>query len=116
MTKAFTVTQLRCLELSRKIREGLPGMRFDMRDWGHCGTSGCIAGHAVAVYAPDSWELRTRSNIEPVARQLLGLSESEGRRLFTPREPEDYALITPAMAASVLENFALTGKVEWAKT
>ncbi len=55
-----------------------------------------------------------------MARQLLGVPEDLVEELFEPwnihpyrPEPED---ITPKMAADVLKNWALTGKVEWPDT
>ncbi len=112
MTKSFTVEQLRCLELARIIREGLPGVKFKMCHWGHCGTAGCIAGHAVFVYAPE----KRRGDVRAVARALLGVTEEQTGELFCAlNTPVSLGDITPAMAAATLENYALTGKVEWPK-
>jgi len=112
MTKPFTVEQLRCLELARIIREGLEGVRFNMLiTQSECGTAGCIAGHAIAVYRPEIWRrLEARSWL---ANPILGLSSEEGKALFFPDGMQD---ITPAMAAATLERFALTGKVVWGKS
>lgn len=120
MTKSFTVEQLRCLELARIIREGLEGVEFDMgtyRNW--CGTAGCIAGYAVAKYEPAIWGKANAGDphIPAVAKKLLGLDSTAKRTLF--RETEGRATldnINPAMAAATLENYAMTGKVEWPQT
>ena len=122
-TKPFTVEQLRCLELARIIREGLEGVRFDMgviRNY--CGTAGCIAGYVVAVYDPLLFKSglgdhRSHKKIELRAQELLGVSDEQHDNLFYAVEsPYDKLRdITPAMAAATLENYALTGKVEWPK-
>ncbi len=107
--KDLTVTQKRCLELARIIREGLPGVRFNMCiTQNDCGTSGCIAGHAVAVYRPEIWRKGHVHSLQAV--EILGLSKEEHEALFFP---DRMLFVTPAMAAATLERFALTGKVEW---
>ena len=119
MTKPFTVEQLRCLELARIIREGLEGVEFDMSSWceayGGCGTAGCIAGHACAVYDKAVWQPGWGGQIFMSAGILLGLSDNQAQRLFLPwtKGGPNAIDITPAMAAATLENYALTGKVEW---
>ena len=116
MSKQFTVTELRCLELSRIIREGLPGIRFDMSDFrDYCGTAACIAGLARVAYDKTIWRPGNGFKIFGSARSLLGLSHEQATDLFMPweREGPEAPDITPAMAAGVLGNFALTGKVEW---
>ena len=123
MTKPFTVEQLRCLELSRIIREGLEGVRFDMCQYrGECGTAGCIGGHAVAVYKPGMWRNCDDANaLEAAAAILLGLEHSDQMgQIFWPWSSVSLSGyrpcasdITPAMAADTLERFAMTGKVEW---
>ena len=117
MTKHFGVTQLRCLELARIIREGLEGVRFDMASFSNeCGTAACIGGYAVAQYSPVLWQTRDLVAIRHEAQRLLGLVDDEqSGQMFAPWfygwsfETD----ITPAMAAATLENYALTGKVEW---
>ena len=115
MTKSFTVEQLRCLELARIIREGLEGVRFDMTlVHGDCGTAGCIAGYAIAKYRPDICAGTFPHSGH--AREILGLTIEQAERLFFPglSSGEIYCSdITSAMAAATLENYALTGKVEW---
>ena len=120
MSKPFTVEQLRCLELARIIREGLPEVRFDMSNYrNRCGTAGCIGGHAIAFYVSNLWQTTSVPvlELEDAAIMLLGVHGPQAMQLFAPwycggPNPSD---ITPAMAAATLENFALTGKVEWPK-
>ena len=116
MSKPFTVEQLRCLELARIIREGLEGVRFNMQTFRNsCGTAGCIGGHAVAIYAPEIWATGSGCDVKAPAKELLGLTIGQAEELFfvSGMQWEDMKDITPAMAAATLENFALTGKVEW---
>ena len=117
MTKPLTVEQLRCFELSAIIREGLEGVKFDMC-WVQmrtaCDTSGCIAGYAIAKYAPEIWA--GNHSLSGLAEKLLGLTPDEGMALFFPDTlPNGLDLpdITPAMAAATLERFARTGEVVW---
>ncbi len=121
MTKPFTVEQLRCLELARIIREGIPGVRFDMGTYRlrgeGCTTAGCVAGLACAVYDAPTWQSGSEGGIVRSARKILGLSKQQSDRLFEPwfysgPQPHD---ITPAIAAATLTNLGLTGKVEWLK-
>ena len=118
MTKPFTVEQLRCLELAGIIREGLEGVRFDMfneRTDDGCGTAGCIAGYACAVYARRVWDRACGDKIWTTGLKLLGLTQDKGEQLFAPwwaDGPHSYQ-ITPEMAAATLERFAMTGEVEW---
>ena len=64
-------------------------MEFDISTWGHetdCGTCGCIAGFAVAIFDNDMWSdyLRDDStgDIEGKAAEILGLTEDEADGLF----------------------------------
>ncbi len=114
--KDLTVTQKRCLELARIIREGLPGVRFDMASFSNqCGTAGCIGGYAVAQYSPVVWLTRNVVTIMFEARGLLGLEYEQSGQMFAPwfHGGPFQGDITPAMAAATLENYVFTGKVEW---
>ena len=89
MTKPLTVEQLRCLELSAIIREGLEGVKFDMSGWcftdaAACGSAGCIAGHTCAVYDKAKWKPGFGCEIYESARSLLGLSDEQATELFMP--------------------------------
>ncbi len=110
--KDLSITQKRCLELARIIREGLPDMVFDMAYFRQplvcCKTAGCIAGYATAMYAPKVWEHGDDGEIMVTAKKLLGLSGHQVFEMFHTR-----ADATPQQAAAALENYALTGKVKW---
>ena len=88
MTSNTTDVMERRRIVAEAIRAG-ELMEFDISSWGKktdCGTAGCIAGHAVAVFAPDFWRLHLRG--EPVglvkdkAAEILGLTEEEAHGLF----------------------------------
>ena len=119
MTKTFTAEQLRCLELSAIIREGLPEIDLEMSDYrNYCGTAACIAGLACAVYDRRTWEANEGGDIHDSAGDLLGLTRIQAGQLFAPwvfggPGPDE---ITSDMAASVLANLAITRKVEWPET
>lgn len=75
---------------------------------------GCIgiAGYAVARYAPQEWVSAEWPEISTIAQRLLGLSVEDRMALFAPAHLNKRPA---AMAAATLENYALTGKVEWPK-
>lgn len=84
---------------------------FTMDNWVHsCGTPACIAGWA-AWQASGEQKTINPEVVEDSAAAFLGISYSDGRRLFTPRA--EWKAITPAIAASTLRRFAETGEVEW---
>ena len=128
--KDMKVTDKRCLELSRIILDGIPGIRFDMHKFRErCGTAGCIGGYAVATYAREVWEKKgdglasCTNDIELVAAKLLGLNLEQIGEMFYPwvsnslAQRKEYAPgaadITPEMAARTLTHFAATKKVVW---
>ena len=85
------------------LRE-IPKM-FNMTGWFYekeeCGTVGCIAGHAAALFALDPYRDRTgHKSISDVAMVALGLDDYEASGLFTP--PIYLPNITPKQAARVL--------------
>ena len=115
---AYTqLSQLRCLELSRIIRTGLPGIEFDMGVVRNtCGTAGCIAGFAVAVYERSRWDAGGFHSDH--AARLLGLSSRQADELFFPVSTEGMGAcsgITADQAANALESVVFTGKVRWEK-
>ena len=116
MSRLLTVEQLRCLEVARILREGLPEVEFSMS--GYCGMAACIGGHAVAHYSPAMWQNMNPFPMRNEAKRLLGLKERDVGPMFAPwyYGGPNASEITPEMAAATLSNFALTGKVEWAKT
>ena len=111
--KDLTTEQKRCLELARVIRDGIPGLKFDMQEW--CGTTACIAGYAVSFYAPNLWEESYRGllcDVSGKAAKLLGLNKDEAERLFTPES--DFGMeATREVAAATLERFASTGEISF---
>lgn len=48
-----------------------------------CGTVGCVAGYAVAVFSPEKYIL-WETNIEQIAEELLELTPLEAEWLFFP--------------------------------
>lgn len=114
------------LQLAAHI-EQLDPSRFDMDLFGYsedgrrlekagelihnCGTCGCIAGWANALFAPDE-----EPDNELMAGEVLGLNSYDYSRLFFPRDLNvPWDVITPAQAAAVLRNLVETGRVEWTK-
>lgn len=94
----------------------LPSTRFDMGSFctGHpislgidlsdnCGTAGCIAGWACALFAPDKVISLQR------AEALLGLTWEQADALFYPLHMNQPA----SVAAAVLTNLIETGAVTW---
>ena len=99
---------------------------FKMRNYTHgnersCRTPACIAGWTIALghdNPADVWG----EKIFDVARELLGISFSEGVQLFMPMgtvasyiitDRESRAHISLARAAAVLRHLAYTGIVDW---
>ena len=114
MTKPLTVEQLRCLELSAIIREGLEGVEFDMAAAGRKDKPrGCIMGFACAKYSPDFWD--EWGGLSSEAGRLLGVFGEQQNQLFFPEDYDgpSYSDITPAMAADTLDRLAMTKKVVW---
>ena len=110
--KDLTTEQKRCLELARVIREGIPGLRFNMEDW--CGTTACIAGYAVAHYDPELWGRPYGEKLGAIcdrAAELLGLDLTTAERLFAP--VGEGMAATREVAAATLERFALTGEISF---
>ncbi len=90
------------LPLARKVYEHITAHRaeFGMREWAvkrECGTTMCIAGHAVTlagyelafrqtpmshIYGEHASEVVDGRDIEEVARQLLGLDQVKAWNLF----------------------------------
>ena len=87
---------------------------FSMDQWQFdCGAPACMAGHACHL-----WGGLGSSQIYGQARDALDLDRSTASSLFSPNPgyqeySEFYLSITPAIAAGVLRNLALTGEVVW---
>ena len=102
-----------------------PAANFTMQVVSYvCGTPGCLAGHAIALFGDA--ESRRAWGGHPVeeAAYLLDLDEDTARRLFVPRhdsahfraEPGESAFVSPARAAAQLRHLAKHGEVCWSRT
>ncbi len=112
------MNKARLTELADIIEKGKPDLRFDMGTFRQCSTAGCIAGWAVAVYAPNIWADKEAfdsiDDIPDIARKLLHLSHGEADELFLGDSvPEKLSKITTAEAVSTIRNFVETGRIEW---
>lgn len=120
----------RIIALQHRIAS-LPRERFDMGSFGYrhgdeaygsilsieldtdCGTAGCIAGWACAMWAPDRYPSPSR------AQDLLGLTNAQAEELFYAwkyRRSDDgtpLSDIPPHLAAQTLGRLAETGRVRW---
>jgi hypothetical protein len=78
-----------------------------------CGTTACIAGHAVAIAHPD---LNTNGWLDygGLAQDWLELDDAQHQQLFIPdTNAVDYGLVTSEIAADVVATLIATGEVEW---
>ncbi len=121
----------RCLQLAEALdnHELLKkGIGFNMGTYGSkangkqdaeghpCKTVACIAGHALAIWAPKDWAKiisgeDVRFSESEAAAKILGIEEGHiASRLFTSTTRTD---IPPWRAAAVLRRLAKTGRVEW---
>ena len=99
----------RVLKLAEWI-ENLAPDDFDMTAWRHrCGAPACIAGHTYALFEPESFDLRGRTEYTR-AKRLLDLRPIQAAGLFTPTHQRR---ITNTDAARVLRHLAETGVVDW---
>lgn len=133
-----TIQKERILALAQHL-ETLPRHQFNMERWiGHaaddtiveswetasCDTIGCIAGHAVLLFAdrgtPDN-PAKFPADIAAEAQRLLGLNEKQAFHAFTPTHGSDiradihcdYRDVTPSDAAEMLRGLAATGTAHW---
>ena len=93
-------------------------MEFDISTWGKktdCGTAGCIAGHAVAVFEPDFWRQflsgKPVGSVKGKAAEILGLTADEAGGLFVGEgylaerlwpNKGGWSFVTPDQAADAL--------------
>lgn len=130
----------RILLLADAIEQhSIPDLGFNMADYkredatwpdqsGHdCKTTACIAGWAVEVFEPETFDgLSFRGGgFHQAAQSLLNLSRTDADALFLGegRDGEnllhyedtkfDFTEVTPTQAARVLRTFVETGKVDW---
>lgn len=85
-----------------------------------CGTSACIAGHAVAMFRPDI-NLKEFCDFAGEGKSILGLDDLDGAYyiLFNPSKAAhgiDVKDVTNLHAAKCLRHLAATGKVDWIAT
>ncbi len=109
--------------------EALPPERFDMSDWWYerlCGTAGCIAGHAVELFAP---AMEHRGSYW--AREVLDITTEQADSLFYAdylcRHPDEedatgrvsdgfppvLSEVTTAQAVAALRNLLEHGECRW---
>lgn len=74
-------------KLIASIRDGIPGVKFDMAQWiGRDGARicACIAGHAsiLAVGLDKTIEQNTNGGVSKTAAEWMGISEARAQRLF----------------------------------
>ena len=108
----LTETQRNCLELADFI-EKQPDEKFDMSDWGKpwCGTPGCIAGYAAALWP----EFRHAPHypgfdVEGAAAKI----GDESLEVFGVDRPAGFlSRITKTDAVATLRRFAMTGEVRF---
>lgn len=109
------------------IEAGSDTLGFNMGDWfglvfpenkdyidhsGHnCGTVACIGGWTVKLFG----EITEAVDFEGEARDLLGLDDTQGHRLFYAGgiDARRFTSIQPAHAVRVLRHLAATGEVDW---
>ena len=93
-----------------------PGTRWPQTN---CSSNACIAGWAVAYHGTEDRireyrELNYGETMIPeYARELLGLSHVQYKKLFFNSIPYMDREPTPAEAARVLRHLAATGNVDW---
>ncbi len=118
----------RIIALRHRIAD-LPQSRFNMAIYGgrdgeddvsmlaieldlDCGTAGCIAGWACALWAPD------KPTSPLLAQRLLGLTDAQADALFHARgrDLQEYPFLSdvpPYVAIRTLDRLATTGDVSW---
>lgn len=103
------------LKVADAIEQGLPNVSFDMSVYStarDCGTAACVAGH-IAIMERMNADVASGFEIEDRAADFLGLGRNDASELFRPANFYERGFHTTAMAARVLRNLAITGKVDW---
>ncbi len=104
-----------------------PEAQFDMRQWVHeCGAPGCIAGHGVNHFEPDTYQecLKLQEGpdedvnamqtaISREAQRILDLDYLTACRLFNPHAIDNVYDSGPDKAADVLRKLAAGQGVTW---
>lgn len=101
----------RMIRLADHLR-ALPAERFSMSNWyGHgwwCGTVGCIGGHAQMMFEGKDTQAWKRTGA------LLGLTRDQSADLFFMKSTSlKYGDLTKDMAVRVLDNYLITGEIDW---
>ena len=131
------IRQMRCEQVACDIKAS---STFSMSDYSHCGSPGCIAGHAVAhmpreeiitlspLTRPQSGNQFTNVDVFASAARYLGIScVNQAYRLFMPstffyegsgydahaKSHDEKGYISATKAASVLRKYGETGVVDW---
>ena len=107
----------RILELAEYIENS---GTYDQAFYFHsCGTPGCIAGHAAALFKPEN-NSPYYIHYSEIGKKILGLNLVDSVELFDPEPYKDeldefnfYREPTAKDAAAVLRNLADTGIVNW---
>lgn len=115
----LTPEQRNCLELADHL-EQVDDELFDMSTFivpnEECGTAGCIAGHAGALWNLGRSEFFVTQVSSVIAADKLGLDDYEADDLFI-RCPDVYGEaiahehVTKRMAAAALRRFVHTGRI-----
>lgn len=99
----------RILMLADEIEKPTKGWDLDMSilyQHRSCGTSACIAGHALLMFDPKAIFI---GDAEPI----LGLDAARANALFKPKNWDHPKYNNRRRAARVLRHLATTGNVDW---
>lgn len=102
-------------QLADALKNGLPGVKFDVADWLEirgCGTTACVAGHAIilAGLAGSPEAIEDLPRFSTTAQEWLELDDEDANELFYGGIG---VLATAPMAARVVRRLAQTGEVDW---
>jgi hypothetical protein len=61
-----------------------------LKDKNDCGTAGCVAGYAIALFCPEIKHLYECVSITPIAREALELTEDELQEIEIALENNEY--------------------------
>lgn len=88
-----------------------------MQEKGDCGTTACLAGHAVILKSAAEGDYSGKYGkyeAKEQARSWLGLTAKQADLLFEPRTESDYLIsFSREQAIETLERLRNTGKVYW---
>lgn len=103
----------RLKKLAQKLDKTKPE-KFNMHEW--CGTTCCIAGHALIMARKSRDDMRFWGDAMYWARSYLDLSELVARELMWPAPVQHMTFrwnATPKQAAKVIRHLIKTGEVDW---